>query len=110
MQQGDQYYLPFQVTDSEGNAITPDTCADFKMKVGTLPEKSYGAGTLIAQTEGGDYTGFWLYELTQEDTLTLEGAVPVQAQVKYADGTILGTPVTKMRVLASIILSTEWTV
>lgn len=109
MQQGDQYFLPFQCTDADGNAITPDNCYDFKMKVEGVGEKSYLADTLYPQTEEGEYTGYWLYPLTQSDTLKLKELTPIQAQVKYADGTILGTPVTKIQVGASIIRSTTWT-
>ena len=108
MQQGDQYFIPLQVKDEEGNAITPDSCADCKFKIGDLPERSYGAGTLYAQESGGEYTGYWLYPLTQADTLSLDGAVPVQGQVKFADGTVIGTPVVKLHVYASIIRSTDW--
>lgn len=107
MQQGDQYAIPITVTIADGTLVTPDTCEDIKIKIGNLTEKTYGAGELTPETEDGEYTGRWLYPLTQADTLTLGVKTPIQAQVKFADGTIHGTPVSRFTFNESIIL-TEW--
>ena len=108
MQQGDSYALPFTCADSDNNPITPENCADFKVQVGTLAEKTWKGGTLIPQTENGAYTGVWLYPLSQAETMQLSGGTPVQAQAKYADGTVLGTAVASFDVLSSIIRTDSW--
>ena len=108
MQQGDQCFLPMKVKDAEGNLITSDDCYDFKVKIGWLSEKSYRAGTLFAQTENGTPTGLWLYPLTQADSLELGPVSGVQAQVKFADGTIVGTSVVSVNVGTSIISTDHW--
>lgn len=108
MQQGDSYNLPLTVEDAEENPITADNCYDFKVKVGDLPEKSYRAGTLLAETEDGELTGRWLYPISQAESLRLSAVAAVQAQVKYADGTVIGTPVSVITVEDSIISTDNW--
>lgn len=117
MQQGDQYALPVQITNSAGTVITPNHCYDVKIQVGDLEEKSYRAGEITWQAnpidepaEGEEVveTGYWCYPLSQEETLTLDTATQVQAQVKFVDGTIIGTPVQKLRVGYSIIQTADW--
>lgn len=108
MQQGDSYNLPLTVEDAEGNPITAANCYDFKVKVGDLSEKSYRAGTLNAETEGGELTGRWLYPISQAESLRLRDVTVVQAQVKYADGTVIGTPVSVLTVEDSIISTDRW--
>ena len=107
MQQGDAFAFPLTIAAADGTIITPDNCADVKVLIKGLTAKSYVAETLIPETDDGAYTGRWLYPLTQANTLTLSGSVPVQAQVKFADGTILGTQVMFAPVLESII-TTAW--
>ena len=108
MQQGDQLYIEITVEDSAETAFTPENCADFKVKIGDLPERSYLAGTLFAQMEDGNYNGVWLYPVTQADSLRLGPVTPVQAQVKFSDGTITSTPVMVLEVGGSIITTDEW--
>lgn len=117
MQQGDQYALPVQITNSSGTVLTPNNCYDVKIQVGDLEEKSYRAGEIfwkanpIDEPEEGEEvveTGYWCYPLSQEETLTLDTATQVQAQVKFVDNTIIGTPVQKLRVGYSIIQTAEW--
>ena len=108
MQQGDQVFIEITVEDADETAFTPDNCQDFKVKVGDLPEKSYLAGTLFAQEEDGAYTGVWLYPVWQHESFRLGPTAPVQAQVKYADGTIVSTDVMVIDVARSIITTDEW--
>ena len=107
MQQGDAFAFPLTIAAADGTIITPDNSTDVKVLIKGLTTKSFSAETLIPETDGGAYTGRWLYPLSQADTLALEGSVPVQAQVKFADGVILGTQIMFAPVLESIIL-TEW--
>lgn len=112
MQQGDQYALPIQIKNSEGTVISPDNCYDVKIQVGDLDEKSWRAGEIYPQMEEEEgvevFAGYWCYPLSQKETLTLTSATQVQAQVKFGDDTVVGTPVTKMRVGQSIIQTDEW--
>ena len=107
MQQGDAFAFPLTIAAADGTIITPDNCTDVKVLVKGLTAKSYLAETLTAEEDGGEYTGRWLYPMSQADTLSLSGSVPVQAQVKFADGTILGTGVLYANVAESII-TTAW--
>ncbi|MBO7673668.1 MAG: hypothetical protein J6S63_01505 [Atopobiaceae bacterium] len=107
MQQGDQYALPITVELSDGEAITPENCADMRVKMGSL-EKSYADGDIVAEYANGRYTGRWLVPLTQAETLAFPTPlVEVQAQVQFTDGSIVGTPVGHMKVDGSILLD-EW--
>jgi hypothetical protein len=124
MQQGDQYALPVKITDANGVVISPDNCYDVKIQVGDLEEKSWRAGEIYPQMIETDeladlrslrdgeneeeFSGFWCYPLSQTETMGLESATQVQAQVKFEDGTIVGTPVQKLRVGQSIIQTTDW--
>lgn len=66
MQQGDQYALPVQITNSSGTVLTPDNCYDVKIQVGDL-EKSHiglvkcGATGVSGVKLGYVFTleGFW---------------------------------------------------
>ena len=133
MQQGDQYALPVKITDAHGVVISPDNCYDVKIQIGDLDEKSWRAGEIYPQMvdpepepepepdeeietrslrDGGEveqvFSGYWCYPLSQKETMGLESATQVQAQVKFGDGTIIGTPVQKIRVCQSIIQTNDW--
>ena len=131
MQQGDQYALPIKITDSSGVVISPDNCYDVKIQIGDLDEKSWRMGEIYPQlvepepeeepeeepeveTRGSQrdvelvFSGYWCYPLTQEETMGLERSTQVQAQVKFDDGTIIGTPVQKLAVGQSLIQTSDW--
>lgn len=106
MQQGDQVYIPIVVAVEDGTIVTPQNCADCRVTILGLDVKSWdgGGGDLIAeQDEQSVYTGRWLYPLSQAESILLGSSSTIQAQVQFVDGTIIGTPVTRLPIMPSLL-------
>jgi len=73
--QGDQYYLPFTITDGETN-ITPQIASDVRIKFGEL-EFTYSKEEILFKD------GKWHCKLTQSDTLNMPKFIDAQVQVKF---------------------------
>ena len=99
MQQGDQFYLMFEI--KQGNtSLAPEDVTGIKAKVGDI-ECEYPGGDLTYDS-GLDV---WLFPLTQEDTLAMYPYVKAQVQVNFGGDPpqILGTEVSDVYVSRSII-------
>lgn len=108
MQQGDEYALPIRIAGDKELIVSPTNCADVKVMIKDIGEKTYSSGELAAgEDEQGNFSGYWLYPLTQQETLALGPVVLIQAQVKFDDGAIVGTPTKAIKIGQSII-RTQW--
>ena len=96
--QGEAYAVQIVLTDENNTKITPDNSDDVKVKIGCIELTSSGGG-LTYDTVGE----CWLFPLTQEQTLALNGTrVSVQAQYKSGD-TVISTPMASVNIGESII-------
>ena len=104
IQQGDQFYLPI-VIKQDGVVITTENADDVKIKVGSVLKK-YSEGQLTyGQYDTDKYA--WLYPLTQEQTLSWNGAtVSIQAQIKQGTN-VFGSDTESVPIDYSIIQE-EW--
>lgn len=103
IQQGDQYYLPFVISQGS-TAITPDNCDDVKIQIGSTAYK-YSTGELTYGLYDATHSG-WLFPLTQEMTLGFSGSVPAQLQIKQGTN-IFGSDTIDIPIDFSIIQE-EW--
>lgn len=95
IQQGDQYAIGIIVRCGDAE-ITPQTCEDMKIKLGSRT-KTYLSGGLSFQD------GVWLFPLTQEQSLSVvNGMTTIQAQYRMGSE-IQTTPVYPVQVDLSII-------
>ena len=101
MQQGDQYELPIRIGGDDDFIVTPYNCADVKIAIKKVGEKTYRSGELRFDND------YWLYPLTQADTLPLGPVAMIQAQVKFDDGSIVNTPLKAVEVGMTLI-RTVW--
>ena len=104
IQQGDQYFLPV-VIKQNGVEVTPENCDDVKIKIGTVVRKYSDGGLTYGLYETNKSA--WLFQLTQELTLSWQGAtIAIQAQIKQGIN-IFGSDTESMPIDFSIIQE-EW--
>ena len=85
MMQGDQYRIPIELQDADGNFITQDTIKDLEVFVGKI-RKTLSNGDLTF--DSGENV-FYIY-LTQKETFMLSGDVEVQARVLFLSNDVAG--------------------
>jgi len=85
MMQGDQYRIPIELKDADGNFITQDTIKDLEVFVGKI-RKTLSNGDLTF--DSGENV-FYIY-LTQKETFMLSGNVEVQARVLFLSNDVAG--------------------
>ena len=99
--QGDQYYLPITITDSEGQTITPETTSGIIFQLG---DNSY------VYPNGGLYydNGEWKALLTSDQTNSLPPTVLAQLKVKFdtTPESILVSQIKRIPIQKSIIKGT----
>lgn len=78
MHKGDQRRLPIRLTDAEGRAITPDTVDDVMITVEGVGSLTIGDGLTFED-------GYFMYPLTQEQTMSFGQTVRIQARIKQED-------------------------
>jgi len=81
--QGDQYGIPFNITDGEDIAITPETASDIEIAIGQIV-KRYSTGEIEFNND------YWIFPLTQSETFMLQYPQDVQVRVKFLNGEIIG--------------------
>ena len=82
--QGDAFSLPVEITLG-GQVVTPEDVARIEVKIGGRIRKYY--------PDTGEYWGgYYLFPLTQEETLALpaEQRTPVCVRVKFTTGAVIG--------------------
>lgn len=101
MQQGDQYSIRVCIK-KEGVALAPADIVGLKIKVGNI-EDSYPAGNISYDSESGK----WLFPVTQEQTIALEGVQLAQVQVNFGGNPaqIVGSKVQSAYIDSSVIRS-----
>lgn len=85
MMQGDQYRIPIELKDADGNFITQDAIKDLEVFVGKI-RKTLSNGDLTF--DSGENV-FYIY-LTQKETFMLSGDVEVQARVLFLSNDVAG--------------------
>lgn len=100
VQQGDQYAIRFIVKEND-TEITDQNCDEMRIKIKGIMFD----GENIAYDDG-----YWLCFVTQEDTLSWCGSVPVQAQWKTSeDGeTVIKTTETAAIQINASIIAEVW--
>ena len=92
--QGDQYNIPFEISDSQGEAILPAQVESVEFSIGNM-RKSYPDEVTYS---GGQY----LFPITQQEAFSMQNSVPVQIRVKFSNGDIVGASAGGINVAASI--------
>ena len=94
--QGDQYAIPFRITDREGTLLTDNDLTAVEIVIGTLrkitPDITYNPDTEM-----------WEFPLTQSDSLALEAA-PLRAQVRgvFPNGNVVGGTAGYIHIIRSL--------
>ena len=94
--QGDQYKIPFSITDAKGRVLTDEQLDDVEICVGLIkyhkPDIVYNS---LLQT--------WDFPLLQSESFRIaEEKVPVKIRVKTVDNEIIGIDLGKINVFESI--------
>ena len=100
VQQGDQYSLPITIRMGDGY-VTPDTVTGLRLSVAGIEQRYPGTLDYDAPSNA------WLFPLTQEQTLQMQGHVTIQAQANLggSPAVIIGSGTTSEQVAESIIRS-----
>lgn len=94
MMQGDSYSLQIYITQ-EGVPVTPETAEAVEIVLGPYCKRY--------PQELSYQDGFWLFPLSQAESLALmSGRQPCQVRVKFAGGDVLGTDVGMLDVRDSL--------
>lgn len=94
--QGDQYSIPFVIKDQLTKLpIDIDDIVKIEFTIGSLKKYYSQESSEVAYDEDSHC---FLFPLSQEETLSLEGSQLVQVRVKMMDGTVVG------RVYGSILI------
>ena len=90
VQQGDQYYIPFNLYQDK-TELTDQNTTDVKIKLGNVSLKSSNGGLTYSEYEyGGKTSHAWMFPITESQTLSWgAGMVSYQAGVKIDDAIIL---------------------
>ena len=94
--QGSTYYLEFQLKDN-GVIIDNNKVETVQFVLGTV-DKRYPDRGVSYNAEKQKY----IIDLTQQDTMVLEGKVLQQIRVKYKDGQVKSSKATSVNVYNSI--------
>ena len=96
--QGDQYRLPFSITEKSGTVITPELAAGVILQLGQL-EFTYPDGGITFED------GKWGVWLSQEATRNLPKAIDAEIKVKFKDEpeTIKGSVIKRLPIQRTII-------
>lgn len=94
--QGDQYKIPFSITDAKGQILTDEQLDDVEICVGLIkyhkPDVVYNSLLQV-----------WEFPLVQEQSFRIaQEKVPVKIRVKTIDNKIIGIDLGKINVFQSI--------
>lgn len=90
---GDQYSIPFRITDCKGRSLTEDIVTDVVIKIGSIV-KSYEKHSISYDSEND----VWLFPITDKETKELyklsrtfgaDETIPLQVKVKVGNDIIL---------------------
>ena len=96
MRQGNTYSLNIALRDGSGSALDMDLIDKVEFTFGSV-RKTYPEDAKY------DYdVGRFIVALTQQDTFMLDHVVACQARIKFKDGTVVGTGITREAVYESI--------
>lgn len=85
MMQGDQYYVPFYLTNQDGTPVTSAGVSVVEMMIGTIRKVWPTDGSYDAENHA------FLFPVTQQESFSLLAtAQPVQARVYFANGAVVG--------------------
>ena len=85
MMQGDQYSVPFKISNGDGTPITAADVEIVEMMIGDIRKVWPHVGTFDATTNA------FLFPIDQKESLgMMSTAQPVQARVYFKGGTVVG--------------------
>lgn len=96
MRQGNTYSLAIELQDEAGSVIDIDLVDRVEFVFGPV-RKTYPEDAKFDRD-----LGQFIVALTQQDTFMLDHVVVCQARIKFKDGTVVGTGITREAVYESI--------
>ena len=84
--QGNTYYLPIKITNSNGSVVTDENVAKIVVTLGEI-DKDSDDGDIVFDASSQT----WRVSLTEDDTFILKGNTKWQARLLFKDGTVDGT-------------------
>ena len=96
MLQGDQYYIPFRLRNSQG-IISDTNVSDVQITIGTLSKQMKDGVIYDHDPES------WKFPITQKETFNMTAqSYPTQIRVKFNNGDIIGRKAGHISVLKSL--------
>lgn len=92
--QGDQYAIPFELEDTQGEAILLELIDTVEIVIGAIT-KTYPDEISFSD-------GKFLFPISQEESFSMRNITSVQVRIKFSNGDVVGTSLKSINVLESV--------